>query len=154
MLHLLWPFVLGVFGWFVANFFGAPLLDILLLRREIHQELIFLWDVRLLSDDLALREHQFNDAARRIGKLGSRLTALKGSLHQPLQFIVSKLGYDLDDAGRDLRYLASELDDDKRLLIRCQVEIALRLPHFQGSYDRSSEMTERRSRLHHDYHEV
>ena len=145
MLHVLWPFALGVFGWFVANFFGAPLLDILLLRREIHQELIFLWDVRLLSDDRALREHQFDDAVRRIGKLGARLSALKASLYQPLQSVVRKLGYDLEGAGRDLLNLSTELDDDQRLLIRRHIEIALRLPQSQGSYDRSLEMTERRS---------
>jgi hypothetical protein len=154
MLHVLWPFALGVFGWFVANFFGAPLLDILLLRREIHQELIFFWDVRLISADRALREHQFDDAGRRIGKLGSRLIALKASIYEPLQSIVSKLGYDLDGAGRDLLNLSTELDDEERLLIRCRVEIALRLPQSQGSYDRSLEMTERRSRVDHHYNEV
>src|SRR5262249_44607693 len=106
MPHALWPFALGIFGWFVANFLGHHCWIFSYYEGKLTRSLFFLWDVRLISDDRALREHQFDDAVRRIGKLGSRLTALKASLYQPLQSIVSKLGYDLDGAGRDLLNLS------------------------------------------------
>ena len=41
--------VLGIIGWFVANFFAKPLLDFLTLRSQVHEEIIFTGNVGAMT---------------------------------------------------------------------------------------------------------
>lgn len=146
MLHLLWVFAVGVLGWFAAYFFGVPLINILIVRRQIHQELMFSSNIMLLCKEPLFHEHNqrsFEDVQQRIRKLGARLSSLNTSLYQPLPFILRRVGYDFGGAARNLRHLFTELEDDERSLTRYRVEVALRLPHSEESHDGSRETADR-----------
>jgi hypothetical protein len=141
MLRILWPFAAGVIVCFTGKFFGAPLVDVMILRRRIHQELLILSKVKLIGMDFYLYQDKsrvLDDARRNIREFGSRLSALTTSLHQPLPFILGKLSYDFDGAAANLLQLSVEADDRAQTLARRQVEIALRLPLSEESDEGSS----------------
>ena len=155
MLHVLWPLAGGVIAWFAAKLLCGPLIDIMILRRQIHQEFLVLSKEKLLSEDwcLHLDQQRAQDGAwgRNIGEFGTRLTALNASLRQPLPFILERLGYDLDRAAANLRRLSSEWDGSERPVMRHQIEIALRLRPCRSSR-LQAKTTQARSKLeaHHD----
>jgi hypothetical protein len=141
MVHILWPLAASVMAWFAGKFFGAPLLDVLILRRQIHQEFLILSKVKLISGDpyhYPDQSRSLDNVQRNIRELGSRLSALTTSLHQPLPFMLGKLGYDFDSAAGNLFQFSVEADDRTQSLVRRQVEIALRLPLSEKSKERSA----------------
>jgi hypothetical protein len=156
MLHVLWPLAGGVIAWFAAKLLCGPLIDIMILRRQIHQEFLVLSKEKLLSEDwcLHLDQQRAQDGAwgRNIGEFGTRLTALNASLRQPLPFILERLGYDLDRAAANLRRLSSEWDDSERPVMRHQIEIALRLRPCREVHDCKANAIQAKSKLyaHHD----
>jgi hypothetical protein len=82
------------------------------------------------------------------------LAALNTSLHQPLPFILEKLGYDLDAAAENLLHLSIELDEGERSLTRRRVEIALRLPSATERHECGAKATQASSRLNGHHHDV
>jgi hypothetical protein len=151
MLHILWPLTGGVIGYFAAKLFCGPLIDILTLRRQLHQELLISSDVKLLSEDWCLqlvRQRGRDNARCNIGEFGSRLTALSGSLCQPLPFILKRLGYDFDIAAANLLRLSDEWADSERSVIRHQIEIALRLCPWGEGHECRPKVTQAKSKLH------
>jgi hypothetical protein len=154
MLHILWALAGVVVVWFAGKFFGVPLIEIMVLRRQVHQGLMISSKVKLKNKDWYLHQEVLDNMRRDIGEFGSRLAALNTSLYQPLSFILEKLRYDLDGAAANLLHLSIELDEGERSLTRRRVEIALRLPTSTESHECGPKATQGSSRLNGHHHDV
>ena len=148
-IRTLWPFGVGVFGWFTGilgavcgwlarNFLGKSILEFVKVRQEIQKELTYLSNVDLPSSrtfregtaaDYEEEVRIFAEARGKVRRLGSKLSALNTSFHRPLSYILRILGYKIDDAAKNLLRLSAEFEDDDRALSLYQIEVALRLPH-------------------------
>jgi len=125
-----------------------PWLEFLALRKDIQEELIFLFDLLRPPNISTKYEHgdeaynaenrDFYDAQKKIRQLGSKLSAhntfLNSSPFRPTSYLLRKLGYKIDDASKKLLRLAQEYDQDDIIVTRYEVETALRLPHSEASW--------------------
>jgi hypothetical protein len=98
MWSAIWPvlvtFAFGGLGWFVANFFAKPFLDFRTLRSQVHEEIIFTANVGKMT---ARREAEHEKAVDSLRRLGAKIEAMDES-----HWFISKLGFDLATAGRNL----------------------------------------------------
>jgi hypothetical protein len=139
--------ILGaVFGRLARNFLGKSVLEFVKVRHEIQKELTYLSNVDLPSSQTfregAAAEYEeevriFSDARGKVRRLGSKLSALNTSLYRPMSYLLLILGYKIDDAAKNLLRLSAEFEDDDRALSLYQIEVALRLPHFDEKLPKS-----------------
>ena len=148
-IRTLWPFGVGVFGWFTGilgavcgwlarNFLGKSILEFVRVRQEIQKELTYLSNVDLPSsrtfregtaEDYEEEVRIFAEARGKVRRLGAKLSALNTSFYRPLSYLLRILGYKIDDAAKNLLRLSAEFEDDDRALSLYQIEVALRLHH-------------------------
>jgi hypothetical protein len=128
----------GVLSWFAVNLFGKSFLDFLALRKEIHEELIFLSDVNPPSEqtlhegaeeDYKEEVRIFSDARQKVRRLGAKMSALNASVYLT-PYLLRNLGFDLDSAAKNLLALSTAFEPEDRTVARYMVEVALRLPRF------------------------
>lgn len=118
--------LLGVAGWIVASFFGKPFLDFLTLRSQVHEEIIFTGNAGPMTAHTA----SYDQAVNSLRRLGAKMQATNVSAQPPLRWFLSKFGYDLAKAGRNLIGLSNALalTDDSRAIHVNSIQAALKLP--------------------------
>jgi len=133
----IWPFVFGAFGCFVANFFARPFLDFLVLRSEVHEEIIFTGNVGPMTAD----KPDYVVAVDSLRRLGAKMQAMDVRVRTPLAQVpllslaqaplrrfLPALGFDLATAGRDLIGLSNALLAVGRPFHVDRIEVAMKLP--------------------------
>jgi hypothetical protein len=118
--------LLGVAGWFAASFFAKPLLDFLNLRSQVHEEIIFSGNVGTMVANTPIYEKAV-DSLRR---LGAKVQAVNVTASPPLDWFLSRAGYNLGKAGSSLIGLSNSLanPDGSRALHINFIQVGLRLP--------------------------
>ena len=130
MEHQMWPaiasFSFGILGWLAISFFAKPYLDFLILRGQVHEEIIYTANV----GSLAMNTPDYYKAVESLRRLAARVKAAKVSASRPLGWFLSFRGYDLEKAGTGLIGLSNSLatDDGSRGIHRNSVQAGLKLP--------------------------
>jgi hypothetical protein len=124
--------LLGTIGWFVASFFGKPLLDFLNLRSQVHEEVI-------LAGNIGPMRAGTSDyrAIERLRRLGAQVRATSITASPLLRWYLSKAGYDLKKAAGGLIGLSNSLNQEDRALYTDQIQKGLKLPpDYQPEYQK------------------
>jgi hypothetical protein len=123
-LPLLGVFLVGAFGWWVANWIARPITDFEELRRLTREELN-VWK-HLARDSIQRDKDQGADALRR---LSAQVEAVAASAALPSLYF-KYYGYDLAKAHKNLSGLANveAMTGDERKIRTNEVELALKLP--------------------------
>jgi hypothetical protein len=124
MLPAILAFLVGFVGWIAASFFGKPLIDFLTLRSEVHEEIIFTGNANPMTVGTTI----YTKAQEALRRLGARVQATDVTAPRLLRWFLSKWGYDLTTAGRDLIGLSNSLNLPERHLHVDRIERALKLP--------------------------
>lgn len=124
---LLWSFVIGAGGWWIAQRYSAPLISISRLGGEVHEALFLTETVgKKGEDETPLREPQ-----KLLLALAAKLAAANATVPYPYAVHLLLHGnLDLPKAITGLRALSHALgtSDGSRALERGKIERALNLP--------------------------
>jgi hypothetical protein len=116
--------LLGISGWFATSFVAKPLLDFLNLRSLVLEEMIFKANV----DRIVEGTPAYWTAVESLRRLGAKVQATDVTASPLLRWFLSKWGYDLATAGRNLIGLSNSLNLSGRHLHADRIEKGLRLP--------------------------
>jgi hypothetical protein len=124
MLCAIVSFLLGVAGWLVTNFFAKPFLDFLILRGQVHEEILFTANIGQMS-----RVAPCEAARDSLRRLGAKLEATNTTASPPLRWFFSKCGYDLAGASAGLIGLSISLEEPPHKAIHTnKIQVGLKLP--------------------------
>lgn len=121
--------LLGISGWFATSFVAKPLLDFLNLRSLVLEEMIFTANVNEIVEGTPA----YWNAVEALRRLGAKVQATEVTASPLLRWFLSKWGYDLAIAGRNLIGLSNSLNLSGRHLHADQIEKGLRLPRTSSS---------------------
>jgi hypothetical protein len=128
----IWAFLLGVSGWALVSFLGKPWLDFRDLKRRVHIEIIYTWNIGgEVPDEVDYNKDAFNEAVGSLRRLAAEVYAAKANAVPALAWLLETWwGYNLIKAGAGLIALSSSLEkaDGSRALHRKSIEEALKLP--------------------------
>jgi hypothetical protein len=116
--------LLGIAGWFATSFVAKPLIDFLNLRSLVLEEMIFTANVSQIVEGTPA----YWTAVESLRRLGAKVQATDVTAPPLLRSFLSKWGYDLTTAGRDLIGLSNSLNLRGRHLHADRIEKGLRLP--------------------------
>ena len=120
--------LLGLVGWFAARFFGTPFLDFHNLRTQVHEEVIFTANLNPIAAETPRYDKAYDNAAESLRRLGAKVQATNVTATRPLRWFLSKQGYDLVDAGKNLIGLSNSLAMPDRAHHIDKIQAALKLP--------------------------
>jgi hypothetical protein len=122
----MWPAIasvlLGIVGWLATSFLAKPFLDFLNLRSQVLEEMVFTANVN--DKNMTV----YNSAVESLRRLGAKVQATDLTASPLLRWFLSKWGYNLDVAGRNLIGLSNSLNVPGRHLHADKIEKGLRLP--------------------------
>jgi len=120
----------GVLGWVVASFFGKPLIEFLDLRRKVHEEIVYTGNVGFMDLQDEKQRARYDEAVENLRRLGAKVQAIDVAATTPLRFVLLKVGFNLEQAGRGLIGLSNSLHlrDGGRMMQTAWIQNGLKLP--------------------------
>lgn len=118
--------IMGIIGWFAANYYGSPLLKVRELRENVHKAIFLYENVEWNSPRSLVAEGR-----SRLRDLAAQTDAISRTLPYLLSVYLRKIRrYDLESAANELTRLSYKLggdDDGATVCSRVQAQEALRL---------------------------